>query len=80
MDLKLNKQEQEQSRVPALAMQKAIIHTNELYSWANEKVEAERVAPDKDAFNAVAVVLMKEHKISETEALDSLREKTDYKM
>ena len=75
MDLKLTEQEQEQSRVPTLEMQKAIIYTNDLFSWAKEKAEQEAVAADKDMFSAVAV-LMKEHGISETEALDCLREKT----
>ncbi len=75
MDLKLNEQEREQSRMPALAMQKAIIYTNDLFSWAKEKAEQKVVAANKQMFSAVAV-LMKEHKISETEALEWLREKT----
>ena len=75
MALKLNEKEQEQSRIPTLAMQKAIIYTNDLFSWAKEKAEQERVAPKKDVFNAVAV-LMKEHDVSENRALDWLREKT----
>ena len=75
MDLKLNEHEQEQSRIPTLAMQKATIYTNDFFSWAKEKAEQEIVAADKDIFSAVAV-LMKEHKISETAALDLLREKT----
>ena len=75
MDLKLNEQEQEQSRIPTLAMQKAIIYTNDLFSWAKEKAEQEAVAANKNMFSAVAV-LMKEHRISEKQALDLLREKT----
>ena len=75
MDLKLNEKEQEQSRIPKLAMQKAIIYTNDLFSWAKEKAEQEAVAANKEMFSAVAV-LIKEHKISETEALEKLREKT----
>lgn len=75
MDLKLNEREQEQSRRPTLEMQKAIIYTNDLFSWAKEKAEQQILAADKDIFNAVAV-LMKEQRISETAALDLLREKT----
>ena len=75
MDLKLNEQEQERSRMPTLAMQKAIIYTNDVFSWAKEKAEQEAVAPTKKMFSAVAV-LMKEHKISDTEALKIIREKT----
>ena len=75
MNLKLNEQEQEQSRIPTLAMQKAIIYTNDLFSWAKEKAEQEQVAASKPMFSAVAV-LMREHKISEIEALEMLREKT----
>ena len=75
MDLKLNEQEQEQSRMPTLAMQKAIIYTNDLFSWAKEKAEQEEVAASKQMFSAVTV-LMTEHKISEAEALGILREKT----
>ena len=75
MDLKLNKQEQEQSLKPTLAIQKAIIYTNDFFSWAKEKAELETVAPTEDIFSAVAV-LMKEHRISENEALDWVRMKT----
>ena len=75
MDLKLNEQEQEQSRMPTLAMKKAIVYTNDLFSWAKEKAEQETVAASKPMFSAVAV-LMKEHKISEAEALKMVREKT----
>ena len=75
MDLKLTEKEKEQSYLPTLAMEKAIIYTNDLYSWNKEKIEQEAVAADKDMFSAVAV-LMKELKISELEALDVLREKT----
>ena len=75
MDLKLSEQEQEQSRIPTLAMQKAIIYTNDFFSWAKEKAEHEAVAANKEMFSAVAV-LMKEHQLSETQALDLLREKT----
>ncbi len=75
MDLKLNEQEQEQSRMPTLAMQKAIIYTNDVFSWAKEKAEQEVLAANKHIFSAVAV-LMKERKISENEALEWLREKT----
>lgn len=75
MDLKLNEHEQEQSLIPTLAIQKAIIYTNDLFSWAKEKAEQEKVAPTKDMFSAVAV-LMKEHRVSEKEALDWVRMKT----
>ncbi|KAL8696533.1 MAG: hypothetical protein Q9201_007612 [Fulgogasparrea decipioides] len=75
MDLKLNDTEKEQASLPALAMEKAIIYTNDFYSWAKEKAEQATVAANKGMFNAVAI-LMKEHKISETDALDVLREKT----
>ncbi|KAL8684005.1 MAG: hypothetical protein Q9186_000035 [Xanthomendoza sp. 1 TL-2023] len=75
MDLKLNDTEKEQASLPALAMEKAIIYTNDFYSWAKEKAEQATVAADQDIFNAVAI-LMKEYKISETDALDLLREKT----
>lgn len=75
MDLRLNEQEQEQSRLPTLALQKAAIYTNDFFSWAKEKAEQEEVAANKEMFSAVAV-LMKEHKISETEALEMVREKT----
>ena len=56
-------------------MQKAIIYTNDLFSWAKEKAEQEKVAASKQMFSAVAV-LMREHKILEAEALEMLREKT----
>ena len=75
MDLKLTEKEKEQSYLPTLAMEKAIIYTNDLFSWNKEKIEQEAVAADKDMFSAVAV-LMKELKISELEALNVLREKT----
>ncbi|KAL8695799.1 MAG: hypothetical protein Q9224_003152, partial [Gallowayella concinna] len=75
MDLKLNDTEKEQASLPALAMEKAIIYTNDFYSWGKEKAEQATVAADQDIFNAVAI-LMKEYKISETDALDLLRKKT----
>ncbi len=75
MDLKLSEHEQEQCYIPTLAMQKAIIYTNDLFSWAKEKAEQKAIAVEKDTFSAVAV-LMKEYRLSETEALDLLREKT----
>ena len=75
MDLKLNEQEQEQSRTPTLAMQKAMIYTNDLFSWAKEKAEQEKVAASKPIFSAVTI-FMREYKISEAEALEMLREKT----
>ncbi len=74
MDLKLNEQEQEQSINPTLAIQGAMIYTNDFFSWAKEKAEQEKVAPTKDIFNAVAV-LMKEHRVSEEEALNWVRMK-----
>ncbi|KAL9011893.1 MAG: hypothetical protein Q9173_003313 [Seirophora scorigena] len=74
MDLKLNEVEMNQASRPARAMEKATIYANDYYSWAKEKLEQATVAASKDMFNAVAV-LMKEHKISEANALDMVREK-----
>lgn len=75
MDLKLTDTEKEQARRPTRAMEKAIIYTNDYYSWAKEKAEQATVAASKDMFNAVAI-LAKEHQISEATALDMVREKT----
>ena len=75
MDLRLTEKERSQAYLPKLAMEKAIIYTNDLFSWAKEKSEQETVAASKDMFSAVAV-LMKEYKISENEGLDLLRVKT----
>lgn len=75
MDLRLNEHEQEQSRMPTLAISKAFVYTNDFFSWAKEKAEQEEVAANREMFSSVAV-LMKEHKISETEALEMVREKT----
>ncbi|KAI4115644.1 MAG: hypothetical protein LQ345_003801 [Seirophora villosa] len=73
-DLKLNEVEMNQASRPTRAMEKAAIYVNDYYSWAKEKVEQATVAASEDMFNAVAVV-MKEHKISEANALDMVREK-----
>ncbi|KAL8931152.1 MAG: hypothetical protein Q9208_000256 [Pyrenodesmia sp. 3 TL-2023] len=75
MDLELNETEKKQASRPARAMEKAIIYTNDFYSWAKEKAEQATVAAGKDMFNAVAI-LMKEHQIPEADALDMVREKT----
>lgn len=75
MDLELTDTEKEQASRPTRAMEKAIIYTNDYYSWAKEKAEQATVAASKDMFNAVAV-LVKEHHISEAGALDMAREKT----
>lgn len=56
-------------------MEKAIIYTNDFYSWAKEKAEQASVDASKDIFNAVAI-LMKEHKITEANALDMVRQKS----
>lgn len=75
MNLRLNEQEQEQSCTPTLAISKAFVYSNDLFSWAKEKAEQEEVAANKQMFSSVAI-LMKQHKISETEALEMVREKT----
>lgn len=75
MDLELTDAEKEQASGPTRAMEKASIYTNDYYSWAKEKAEQATVAATKDMFNAVAI-LMKEHQISEADALDMVREKT----
>lgn len=75
MGLELNETEKEQASRPARAMEKAIIYTNDFYSWAKEKAEQASVAASKDMFNAVAI-LMKEHNITEANALDMIRQKT----
>ncbi|KAI4092168.1 MAG: hypothetical protein LQ344_003651 [Seirophora lacunosa] len=74
MDLKLTEAEKNQASRPARAMEKASIYANDYYSWAKEKLEQATVAASRDMFNAVAV-LMKEHEISEANALDMVREK-----
>ncbi|CAO1601122.1 hypothetical protein XANCAGTX0491_004786 [Xanthoria calcicola] len=68
MDLELHETEKEQASRPARAMEKAIIYTNDFYSWAKEKAEQASVDASKDIFNAVAI-LMKEHKVNEANAL-----------
>ena len=74
MGLELNGTEKEHASRPAFAMEKAIIYTNDFYSWAKEKAEQASVAASKDIFNSVAV-LMKEHKMTEANALDMVRQK-----
>ena len=79
MNLRLSEQEQEQSGIPTLALQKAIIYTNDYFSWAKEKAEHETLAANKDGSNAVfsaVAVLVKEHGLSEIQALNLLRERT----
>ncbi|KAI4217856.1 MAG: hypothetical protein L6R36_009242, partial [Xanthoria steineri] len=75
MDLEPHETEKEQVSRPARVMEKAIIYTNDFYSWAKEKVEQASVSASKDIFNAVAI-LMKEHKITEANALDMVRQKS----
>ncbi|KAI4262038.1 MAG: hypothetical protein L6R42_002774 [Xanthoria sp. 1 TBL-2021] len=57
MGLELNETEKEQASRPARAMEKAIIYTNDFYSWAKEKAEQASVAASKDMFNAVAILM-----------------------
>ncbi|KAL8804024.1 MAG: hypothetical protein Q9182_002815 [Xanthomendoza sp. 2 TL-2023] len=74
MDLEINETEREQASRPTRAMIKAILYTNEFYSWGKEKAEQEKVAAGRSKFNAVAI-LMKEHQISEANALQMVRDK-----